>query len=124
MYDKFEYLLALEKEKHFGRAAQVCGVSQPNLSAALVVTPDLRVEQLVGAFVLIHAGFAIAVIDEAEARSRQQVFAALGGGDGLIDLDDFYLATTGVARAHAPEESSGNPADTAAQSIQQAARHV
>lgn len=35
MYEKFQYLLALEREKHFGRAAQVCGVSQPNLSAAI-----------------------------------------------------------------------------------------
>ena len=35
MYEKFEYLLALDREKHFGRAAQACGVSQPNLSAAI-----------------------------------------------------------------------------------------
>lgn len=35
MYEKFAFLLALEREKHFGRAAQVCGVSQPNLSAAI-----------------------------------------------------------------------------------------
>jgi DNA-binding transcriptional LysR family regulator len=35
MYEKFQYLLALEREKHFGRAAQLCGVSQPNLSAAI-----------------------------------------------------------------------------------------
>lgn len=35
MEDKLEFLLALARERHFGRAAQVCGVSQPNLSTAI-----------------------------------------------------------------------------------------
>lgn len=35
MQEKLEFLMALAREKHFGRAAQLCGVSQPNLSAAI-----------------------------------------------------------------------------------------
>lgn len=35
MQEKLEFLIALAREQHFGRAAQVCGVSQPNLSLAI-----------------------------------------------------------------------------------------
>jgi DNA-binding transcriptional LysR family regulator len=35
MIDKLEFLLALAREKHFGRAADVCGVTQPTLSAGV-----------------------------------------------------------------------------------------
>jgi len=33
--DKLEFLLALAREQHFGRAAESCGVTQPTLSAGL-----------------------------------------------------------------------------------------
>ena len=35
MIDKLEFILALAREKHFGRAAEVCGVTQPTLSAGV-----------------------------------------------------------------------------------------
>src|SRR5262245_9458933 len=35
MIDKLELLLALARERHFGRAADVCGVTQPTMSAAI-----------------------------------------------------------------------------------------
>ena len=35
MIEKLEYLLALARERHFGRAAEACAVSQPSLSLGL-----------------------------------------------------------------------------------------
>ncbi len=35
MLEKLEFLLALAREKHFGRAAETCGVTQPTLSAGV-----------------------------------------------------------------------------------------
>ena len=35
MIDKLEFLLALSRERHFGRAAEACGVTQPTLSAGV-----------------------------------------------------------------------------------------
>jgi DNA-binding transcriptional LysR family regulator len=40
MIDKLEYLLALARERHFGRAAEACGVTQPTLSAGLKSLED------------------------------------------------------------------------------------
>src|SRR5437879_13744531 len=35
MLDKLEDLMALARERHFGRAAETCGVTQPTLSAGV-----------------------------------------------------------------------------------------
>jgi len=35
MIDKLDFILALAREKHFGRAAEACGVTQPTLSAGV-----------------------------------------------------------------------------------------
>jgi len=35
LIDKLDFLLALAREKHFGRAAEACGVTQPTLSAGV-----------------------------------------------------------------------------------------
>ena len=40
MLDKLEFLLALAREKHFGRAADACGVTQPTLSAGVKQIED------------------------------------------------------------------------------------
>jgi DNA-binding transcriptional LysR family regulator len=35
MIDKLDFILALARERHFGRAAEACGVTQPTLSAGV-----------------------------------------------------------------------------------------
>ena len=41
MLDKLELLLALSKERHFGRAAEACGVTQPTMSTSLKQLEDI-----------------------------------------------------------------------------------
>ena len=47
MIDKLEMFIALANERHFGRAAQVCGVTQPTLSSAIRLLEDQLGVQLV-----------------------------------------------------------------------------
>ena len=50
LFDKLEFLLALARERHFGRAADSCGVTQPTLSAGLK-----QLEELLGVL-LVNRG--------------------------------------------------------------------
>ena len=47
MIDKLEMFIALAQERHFGRAAEVCGVTQPSLSSAIRQLEDQLGVQLV-----------------------------------------------------------------------------
>lgn len=47
MIDKLEMFIALANERHFGRAAEVCGVTQPTLSGAIRQLEDQLGVQLV-----------------------------------------------------------------------------
>ncbi len=40
MIDKLEFLIAIAQEKHFGKAADACGVTQPTLSAGIKQLED------------------------------------------------------------------------------------
>jgi len=41
LIDKLDYLLALARGKHFGRAAESCGVTQPTMSAGIKQLEDM-----------------------------------------------------------------------------------
>src|SRR6185369_12588318 len=50
LIDKLELLLALAKERHFGRAAESCGVTQPTMSTSLK-----QLEEILGV-ILVQRG--------------------------------------------------------------------
>jgi DNA-binding transcriptional LysR family regulator len=61
MIEKLEYLLALAQEKHFGRAAEVCAVSQPSLSLGLK-----QLEEMLGVMLVQRGSRFIGLTPEGE----------------------------------------------------------
>lgn len=87
MIDKLELLLALSRERHFSRAAESCGVSQPTLSASLK-----SLEEQLGVLIVERGSRFIGFTPEGErildwarrivgdARTMRQEIAALKQG--------------------------------------------
>jgi DNA-binding transcriptional LysR family regulator len=106
MIDKLEMLLALAQARHFGRAADAVGVSQPSLSAAIrsleaslgvpLVRRGSRYEGLTpeGERVLLYARRMVA-----DARAlREEVRAARQGLSGTLRLSVIPTALSPAAR--------------------------
>jgi len=94
MIEKFEFLIALARERHFRRAAEQCGVTQPTLSAGI-----RALEESLGAALVNRGSRYIGLTPEGEkvlewarritgdARAlRQEVEALKRGVAGLIRL--------------------------------------
>lgn len=64
MIDKLELLLALAKERHFGRAAEVCGVTQPTMSTSLK-----QLEEILGVMLVQRGSRFQGSLRKASARS-------------------------------------------------------
>ena len=68
----------------------VCGVLRP-ISIACIVTDDHPIDDCIGDWVLVHVGFAMSRIDEAEAAKTLEVLAELG--EVKEELDAMRLST-------------------------------
>ena len=106
MIDKLAFLVALSRERHFGRAAEACGVTQPTLSAGLK-----QLETTLGVL-LVHRsgkfggftpegervlGWARRIVGDARAM-REEVRAGRLGLSGHLRLAVVPTATPLVAR--------------------------
>jgi DNA-binding transcriptional LysR family regulator len=94
MIDKLEYLLALAREKHFGRAALACGVTQPTLSSGI-----RQLEETLGVLLVVRGsryhgltpegdrtlGWARRIVADARAM-RAELGGALSGLEGRLRL--------------------------------------
>ena len=64
LIDKLNYLIALAREQHFGRAAEACGVTQPTLSAGIK-----QLEGILGVLLVQRGSRFHAFTPEGSARS-------------------------------------------------------
>jgi DNA-binding transcriptional LysR family regulator len=110
MIDKLEYLLALAQERHFGRAADACAVSQPSLSLGLK-----QLEEALGVMLVQRGSRFIGLTAEGErtlewarrivgdARAMRQDIKALKSGlTGQLRIAVIPAALPMVATVTAP----------------------
>jgi DNA-binding transcriptional LysR family regulator len=110
LIDKLEFLLALAREKHFGRAAEACGVTQPTLSAGVK-----QIEESFG-ILLVHRGsryqgftpegervlnWARRIVGDAKAM-REEVHALKHGLAGRLRIAAIPTALAMVERLTTP----------------------
>ena len=110
MIDKLELLLALAKERHFGRAAEACGVTQPTMSTSLK-----QLEEILGVM-LVQRGsrfqgftpegertldWARRIVGDARAM-RQEIHALKEGLSGEIAIAAIPTALGMVASLTTP----------------------
>ena len=91
MIDKLDFILALAREKHFGRAAEACGVTQPTLSAGVK-----QLEEQMGVL-LVNRG------------SRFQSFTP--EGQRVLDVFGNGLPTPGVTLKDRPMKDHARAAE-------------
>lgn len=108
--DKLEFVLSLARERHFGRAAEACGVTQPTLSAGLK-----SLEEMLGVLIVQRSsrfqGFtpegervlvwARRIVADAKAM-RQDIDAARHGLSGHVKIAVIPTALPMVARLTTP----------------------
>jgi hydrogenase expression/formation protein HypC len=75
-------IIAITNAARLMAMAEVSGVRR-EVNVACVVGPDL--DALVGQWVLIHVGFAMSLIDEAEAEATLQALRDLGEAQEALD---------------------------------------
>ena len=110
MIDKLEMFMALAAERHFGRAAEVCGVTQPTLSSAIKQLEGQLGVQLVwrGSRFQGLTPEGLRVLDWArrivgDARTmREEMRAARSGLSGVLRIGVIPTALPMVASLTAP----------------------
>lgn len=75
-------IVAITDESRLMAMADVSGVKR-EVSVACVATPDLK--DLIGEWALIHVGFAMSLIDEAEAAATLEALRGLGEAQETLE---------------------------------------
>ena len=99
MIDKLELLLALAKERHFGRAAEACGVTQPTMSTSLK-----QLEEILGVMLVQRGSRFVGFTPEGErtldwarrivgdVRGMREEINSLKRRDDVLIFSRYFLA--------------------------------